>query len=111
MTNEKAPRRKTRGFFGFGVRRLVAALGWGGAFGPFGVGFGHCSIPRWPGKGTGLESLPHLQWSNARVQRRAVRGNPFLAARTPIVHSDGAVAERRRRDQLEPSRAGQPALV
>src|SRR5262245_25425042 len=55
--------------------------------------------------------LPH----NARVQRRAaqrtVRCNPLLAARTPVVHSDGAVAERRRRDQLESSRAGQPALV
>src|SRR5207253_6582968 len=29
----------------------------------------------------------------------------------PIVHDDRAAAERRRRDQLEPSRAGQPALV
>ena len=27
------------------------------------------------------------------------------------MHSDRAVAERRRRDQIEPSRAGQPALV
>ena len=35
----------------------------------------------------------------------------WLAARTPVVHSDRAVAERRRRDQLKPSRAGQPALV
>src|SRR5262249_30616276 len=52
---------------------------------------------------------------NARVQRRAaqrtVRCHPLLAPRTPGVHSDRAVAARRRRDQLEPSRAGQPALV
>src|SRR5262249_38736065 len=33
------------------------------------------------------------------------------SARAPVVHSDGAAAERLRRDQLEPSRAGQPALV
>ena len=52
---------------------------------------------------------------NAPVQRRAaqrtVRCNPLLAVRAPVVHGDCAVAERRRRDQLEPSRAGQPALV
>jgi hypothetical protein len=46
----------------------------------------------------------------ARVQRRAaqrtVRCNSLLAAHAPVVHSDCAVAERRRRDQLEPSRAG-----
>src|SRR3954447_16139054 len=35
----------------------------------------------------------------------------WLAARTSVVHSDRAVAERRRRDQFKPSRAGQPALV
>src|SRR5512145_2562507 len=35
----------------------------------------------------------------------------WLAARTPVVHSDCAVAERRRRDQFKPSRAAQPALV
>ena len=29
----------------------------------------------------------------------------------PVVHGDRAVSERLRRDQLEPSRAGQPALV
>src|SRR5438046_8041099 len=33
------------------------------------------------------------------------------SARAPVVHGDGAAAERLRRDQLEPSRAGQPALV
>jgi hypothetical protein len=33
------------------------------------------------------------------------------SARAPVVHGDRAAAERRRRDQLEPSRAGQPALV
>src|SRR4029077_8096610 len=33
------------------------------------------------------------------------------SARAPVVHGDRAVAERLRRDKLEPSRAGQPALV
>src|SRR5206468_10380131 len=33
------------------------------------------------------------------------------SARAPVVHGDRAVAERLRRDQLEPSGAGQPALV
>src|SRR5438046_8321427 len=33
------------------------------------------------------------------------------SARAPVVHGDDAAAERLRRDQLEPSRAGQPALV
>src|SRR3954469_6745503 len=33
------------------------------------------------------------------------------SARAPVVHRDRAAAERLRRDQLEPSRAGQPALV
>src|SRR5690349_22882210 len=33
------------------------------------------------------------------------------SARAPVVHGDRAAAERLRRDQLEPSRAGQPALV
>jgi hypothetical protein len=33
------------------------------------------------------------------------------ASRAPVVHGDRAAAERLRRDQLEPSRAGQPALV
>src|SRR3546814_7012181 len=31
--------------------------------------------------------------------------------RAPVVHGDRAAAERRRRDQLEPSRAREPALV
>ena len=52
---------------------------------------------------------------NVPVQRpaaqRTVRCNRLLAARAPVVHGDRAVAERLRRDQLEPSRAGQPALV
>src|SRR6187401_784720 len=34
-----------------------------------------------------------------------------LAARAPVVHGEGAVAERLRRDQLKPSRTGQPVLV
>src|SRR5437868_12145013 len=33
------------------------------------------------------------------------------SARAPVVHGNRAAAERLRRDQLEPSRAGQPALV
>src|SRR3546814_16013747 len=33
------------------------------------------------------------------------------SARAPVVHGDRAAAERRRRDQLEPSRAREPALV
>src|SRR5215211_5754921 len=33
------------------------------------------------------------------------------SARAPVVHGDRAAAKRLRRDQLEPSRAGQPALV
>src|SRR5436853_3499122 len=33
------------------------------------------------------------------------------SARAPVVHGDRAAAERLRRNQLEPSRAGQPALV
>src|SRR5580765_1387227 len=33
------------------------------------------------------------------------------SVRAPVVHGDRAAAERLRRDQLEPSRAGQPALV
>src|ERR1041385_6401217 len=33
------------------------------------------------------------------------------SARAPVVHGDRAAAERLRRDQLEPSRAWQPALV
>jgi hypothetical protein len=33
------------------------------------------------------------------------------SARAPVVHGDRAAAERLRRYQLEPSRAGQPALV
>ena len=48
--------------------------------------------------------------STARVPRRAAqrtgRCNPLLAAHGPVVHGDCAVAERRRRDQLEPSCAG-----
>src|SRR6185503_8404048 len=34
-----------------------------------------------------------------------------MSARAPVVHGDCTVAERLRRDQLEPSRAGQSALV
>lgn len=53
--------------------------------------------------------------SNAPVQRRAaqrtVRCNPLLAARAPVVNRNRAVAERRRRDELEASRAGQPVLI
>src|SRR5262245_2640397 len=33
------------------------------------------------------------------------------SACAPVVHGNRAAAERLRRDQLEPSRAGQPALV
>src|SRR5258708_10487293 len=33
------------------------------------------------------------------------------SARAPVMHGDRAATERLRRDQLEPSRAGQPALV
>src|SRR4051812_4698911 len=33
------------------------------------------------------------------------------SARAPVVHGDRAAAERLRRDQLEPSRAGQSALI
>ena len=33
------------------------------------------------------------------------------SARAPVVHGDRAATERLRRDQLEPSRAGQPALI
>src|SRR3546814_7741263 len=36
---------------------------------------------------------------------------PSDSARAPVVHGDRAAAERRRRDQLEPSRAREPALV
>src|SRR4051812_36780532 len=43
--------------------------------------------------------------------QRTVRCNRLLAARAPVVDCDRAVAERLRRDQLEPSRAGQPTLV
>ena len=34
-----------------------------------------------------------------------------LAARAPVVNGEGAVAELLRRDQLKPSRTGQPVLV
>src|SRR5262247_1670641 len=48
----------------------------------------------------------------ARARRRARAAAPPLAsARAPVVHGDRAAAERLRRDQLEPSRGGQPALV
>src|SRR5438477_12442631 len=48
----------------------------------------------------------------ARARRRARAAAPPLAsARAAVVHGDRAAAERLRRDQLEPSRAGQPALV
>jgi hypothetical protein len=45
-------------------------------------------------------------WVQRRAAKRTVRCNPLSAERAPIVHSDRAVAERRRRDQIEPSRAG-----
>ena len=52
---------------------------------------------------------------NAPVQRwaaqRTVRCKRLLAGRAPVVHGDRAAAEWLSRDQLEPSRAGQPALV
>mgnify|MGYP000396744034 CR=1 FL=1 len=56
------------------------------------------------------------RWSSPTVSTRATarpdaRGDPRSAARAPVVQGDGAVAERRRRHQLEPSRALQPALV
>src|SRR5688500_5146761 len=35
----------------------------------------------------------------------------YASARATVVHGDRAVAERIRRDELEPSRAGQPTLV
>jgi len=38
--------------------------------------------------------------------QRTVRCNPVLAGHATVVHSDCAVVERRRRDELEPSRAG-----
>ena len=40
-----------------------------------------------------------------------VRYNRLLAALSPVMHCHRAVAERLRRNQLKPSRAGQPALV
>src|SRR4051794_4983287 len=59
---------------------------------------------------------PIVLWpSNVPVQRRAaqrtVRCNRLSAARAPVVHGDRAVAERLRRNKLELSCAGQPALV
>src|SRR6185295_5024302 len=42
---------------------------------------------------------------------RAGRWGCSESARAPVVHGDRAAAERLRRDQLEASRAGQPALV
>ena len=42
---------------------------------------------------------------------RALGAMGSESARAPVVHGDRAAAERLRRDQLEPSRAGQPALV
>lgn len=35
----------------------------------------------------------------------------FWISGAPVMHGDGAVAQRRCRDQLEPSRAGHPALI
>src|SRR5688500_14061254 len=43
--------------------------------------------------------------------RAEVRWGCSESIRAPVVHGDRAAAERLRRDQLEPSRAGQPALV
>jgi hypothetical protein len=45
------------------------------------------------------------------VQRIVRRPDPSESTRAPVVHCDRAAAERFRREQLEPSPAGQPALV
>src|SRR4051812_20306018 len=45
------------------------------------------------------------------VPGSAHRSHDAEATRAPGVDGDRAVAERLRRDQLEPSRAGQPAVV
>ena len=54
-------------------------------------------------------------WRLSDTRRSATRlsrpGGCSGSARAPVVHGDRDVAERLRRDQLEPSRAGQPALV
>src|SRR5881392_3678730 len=45
------------------------------------------------------------------VNVRPVGPTPSGLVYAPVVHGDRAAAERLRRDQLEPSRTGQPALV
>src|SRR4051812_30841521 len=56
-----------------------------------------------------------LRGENASLRRAGARAEPRRGcsglAGAPVMHGDGAAAERRSRDQLEPSRAGQPALV
>jgi hypothetical protein len=54
-------------------------------------------------KATILERLP-------TAQAREVSAKGWIAG-APVMHGDGAAAERRDRDQLEPSRAEQSALV
>ena len=56
-----------------------------------------------PGKGTFFLKLPLAASSRDRVT--------LSSARTPVVNGDRAVAERIRRDQLQQTRVGQPALV
>src|SRR3982751_3927352 len=50
--------------------------------------------------------LPTTRWPAS-----SARWGCSESARAPVVHGDRAAAERLRRDQLEPSRAGQSALV
>jgi hypothetical protein len=54
--------------------------------------------------GVTLESLRAKATETPRTRPPSV-APALLAARTPVVQSDRAVAERRRRDQLESSRA------
>src|SRR5690606_5676693 len=49
-------------------------------------------------------------FSTTRDRPRTVHRG-LLAGHTPVVHRDHAVSERRRRDELEPTRAEQPTLV
>jgi hypothetical protein len=53
---------------------------------------------------------PKVRLPTTRWPARWARWGCSESARAPVVHGDRAAAERLRRDQLEPSRAGQPAL-
>src|SRR5688572_19286731 len=62
-------------------------------------------------RGLSYSGAEPIQLQPTRWPARWARWGCSESAGRPVVHGDRAAAERLRRDQLEPSRAGQPALV